>query len=52
MSRAAVDSSLKETEEIISKALDDVRNTRSRFTAVAVKSAAASAPSSFDQDLD
>lgn len=52
ISSAYVDSSLKETEEIISKALDDVRNTRSRFTAVAVKSAAASAPSSFDQDLD
>ena len=47
-----VDNSLKETEEIINKALSDVRNTRSRFAALTVKSAAASAPASFDQDLD
>ena len=47
-----VDNSLKETEEIINKALADVRNTRSRFAALTVKSAAASAPDSFDQDLD
>ena len=32
--------------------LADVRNTRSRFAALTVKSAAASAPASFDQDLD
>lgn len=52
ISCAYVDGSLKETEEIINKALADVRNTRSRFATLAVKSAAASAPSSFDQDLD
>ena len=52
ISSVYVDNSLKETEEIINKALADVRNTRSRFTALTVKSAAAAAPASFDQDLD
>ena len=52
ISSAYVDSSLKEAEEIISKALEDVRMTRSRFAEVAVKRAASAAPSSFDQDLD
>ena len=47
-----MDESLRQTEEAIAKALGEVRSTRSRFTALTVKESAATAPSSFDQDLD
>ena len=49
---AYMDNSLRETEAAINKALAEVRDTRSRFTALTVKESAATAPSSFDQDLD
>lgn len=49
---AYMDNSLRETEATINKALAEVRDTRSRFTALTVKESAATAPSSFDQDLD
>ena len=52
VSAAYVDNSLRETEDVINKALAEVRQTRSRFTALTVKETAATAPSSFDQDLD
>ena len=49
---AYMDNSLRETEAAINKALGEVRETRSRFTALTVKETAAAAPTSFDQDLD
>ena len=49
---AYMDNSLRETEAAINKALAEVRDTRSRFTALTVKESAATEPSSFDQDLD
>ena len=49
---AYMDNSLRETEAAINKALSEVRDTRSRFTTLTVKETAATAPSSFDQDLD
>ena len=49
---AYMDNSLRETEAAINKALGEVRDTRSRFTALTVKESASTAPSSFDQDLD
>lgn len=49
---AYMDNSLRETEAAINKALAEVRDTRSRFTALTVKETATTAPSSFDQDLD
>ncbi len=52
VSSAYVDNSLRETEEAINKALAEVRNTRTRFTALTVKENVATAPASFDQDLD
>lgn len=52
VSSAYIDSSLREAEETINKALSEVRTTRSRFTALTAKETAATAPSSFDQDLD
>lgn len=52
VSNTYIDGSLKETEEAIAKALADVQTTRSRFNALTLGTAAASAPSSFDQDLD
>jgi hypothetical protein len=52
VSNVYIDGSLKETEEAIAKALADVQTTRSRFSALTVTQAAATAPSSFDQDID
>lgn len=52
VSNVYIDGSLKETEEAIAKALADVQTTRSRFNALTVTQAAATAPSSFDQDID
>lgn len=52
VSSAYVDKSLQETEDVINKALADVRETRTRFAALTVKDAAPKATSSFDQDLD
>ena len=52
VSFAYMDNSLRETEATINKALAEVRDTRGRFAALTVKDGAATAPSSFDQDLD
>lgn len=55
VSAAYVDTSLRETEDIINKALGEVRQTRSRFSALTNKDAAPAPKagnSAFDQELD